>query len=1066
MADDVWFEVLGPVRVRRGQFAADLGPPRQRAVLAVLLLNSGRPVRTERIVQLVWGADAPGRSVNLVQKYVSGLRRALAGLATLAWTDAGYVLAAPGTVDVERFEELLVDGRARRTNGDAAGGAEAFTEAVALWRGPLAQGVDGPGIEPLRLRLAEARLGALEDLFDLELELGRLAGRIPELRRLAAEHPLRERFQAQLVLALAQSGRQAESLEVYERVRRLLADEHGLDPGPHLRAAQERVLRLAPADPPAPAEVRDRPQVPVPVPTAGAVEPAQPPAPPAPRTIAPDVPRPAQLPLGPRGFTGRREHIDRLAELLRPADGTLSLVCLEGTAGVGKTALALHVAHRAAPLFADGQLFADLHGHGRAAPAGPAEVLGGFLRALGVPAERVPQGVNERIGLYRSLLAGRSVLVVLDNARDADQVRPLLPGGGGSTVLVTSRRRLVSLTVREGAHRLVVPVLPAAEAHRLVTALLQPGQGDDTAAVDEIVRLCAGLPLALRIVAANAAYRSDVPLGRIARELTVDRVAALSAPDEAQTALAGSLGLSYDLLRTNVRTFFCLLGLVPGPDFTVNAAATMAGSPPATAERQLRELEVANLLERVEDRYRFPHELLQLFAHERAHQRLTAGERTTALGRLFGWYVATAAAAGSGGPAPRRSVDQAGVVTPETGCAAREGDGDLSAEFANLTAAVRYAAEHGPLPVAWQLADALRPFCKQHARLTQWSRLAESGLAAARQAGDRRAEAVMLINLSDANHNSGRITAGEDYARQALALAGELGRPQIAAAALDQLGRAAWIRGHLAEARTLLTEAVELHTRNGDPLGLAVSLAALARTEFDSGNRPDAYRHYTRCLRLARTIGSDALETMALAELGMAHAALGRPGNAVQSLRAALSLGRTGSHRRAEALVLAVLSRLHAEAGRTEEAHTAAREALHAAESHGDSWTEAECLNATGAAALATDCPATAAARYGAALTVAGRLGYRRAELHALVGLAEAALQQGDAERAADLADRAHASASALGYRPLALTAQGVRNRLPAEPGRAEPDSAEPDSAEPDDAEPDGATRPSPLGAH
>ncbi|WP_380277951.1 BTAD domain-containing putative transcriptional regulator [Kitasatospora purpeofusca] len=1031
MADDAWFEVLGPVRVGRGQLAADLGPPRQRAVLAVLLLNSGRPVRTERIVQLVWGADAPGRSVNLVQKYVSGLRRALAGLATLSWTDAGYVLAASGTVDVERFEELLADGRARRATGDAAGGAEAFTEAVALWRGPLAQGVDGPGIEPLRLRLTEARLGALEDLFDLELELGRLAGRIPELRRLAGEHPLRERFQAQLVLALAQSGRQAESLEVYERVRRLLADEHGLDPGPHLRAAQERVLRLAPAQPPGPAAGRGGP----PAAEAAAAGPVPAPAPPQPRTIAPDVPRPAQLPSGPRGFTGRREHLDRLAELLRPTDDTLPLVCLEGTAGVGKTALALYVAHRASPLFPDGQLFVDLRGHGRAAPVGPAEVLGDFLRALGVPAERVPQGVNERIGLYRSLLAGRSVLVVLDNARDADQVRPLLPGGGGSAVLVTSRRRLVSLTVREGAHRLVVPVLPAAEAHRLVGALLQPGQSDDTAAVDEIVRLCAGLPLALRIVAANAAYRSDVPLGRIARELAVDRVAALSAPDEAQTALAGSLGLSYDLLRTKVRTFFCLLGLVPGPDFTVDAAATMAGSPPAAAERQLRELEVANLLERVDDRYRFPHELLQLFAHERAHQRLTADERTTALGRLFGWYVATAAAAG-GGPAPRRSVDQAGVVSPEPGSAPRAGGRDLHAEFANLTAAVRYAAEHGPLPVAWLLAEALRPFCKQHARLTQWCRLAESGLAAARQAGDRGAEAVMLLNLSDAKHNSGLITAGEDYARLALALGHELDRPQIEAAALDQLGRAAWIRGTLGEARSLLTTAVELHTRNGDPLGLAVSLAALARTEFDSGDRPEAYRHYTRCLRLARTTGSGALETMALVELGMAHAALGRPGNALQSLRAALSLGRTGNHRRAEALALAILSQLHGEAGRTDEARTAAREALHAAESHGDRWTEAECLNATGAAALATDCPDTAAARYGAALSLAGRLGYRRAELHALVGLAEASLQQGGFGRAADYADRAHASASALGYRPLALAAQRIRRRLPAVPDR------------------------------
>ncbi|WP_327682195.1 AfsR/SARP family transcriptional regulator [Kitasatospora sp. NBC_00458] len=1042
--------------MRSGHEEAELGPPRQRAVLAVLLLNSGRPVRTERIVDVVWGAEAPERSVNLVQKYVSGLRRALAGLATLAWTDAGYVLAPAGTVDVQRFEELVAAGRSSRTAGDAAGGAEAFTEAVALWRGPLAQGVDGPGIEPLRLRLTEARLGALEDLFDLELELGRLAGRIPELRRLVAEHPLRERFHAQLVLALAQSGRQAEALEVYERVRRSLVEEHGLDPGPHLRAAQERVLRLAAAPAPGPHGAG------YPAGTAGPAEPGRrrdtghPPAPehgPAAarrtgpdqeprrqaRRPAPDIPRPAQLPPGPRGFIGRQHHIERLAELLCPADGTLPLVCLEGTAGVGKTALALHAAHRAAPLFPDGQLFADLRGHGRAAPAEPAELLGGFLRALGVPAEHVPQGVNERIGLYRSLLAGRGVLVVLDNARDADQVRPLLPGGGGSAVLVTSRRRLVSLTAREGAHRLVVPVLPPDESRRLVDVLLCPGQGDNAAAVDEIVRLCAGLPLALRIVAANAAYRSDVPLTRIAQELAVDRVAAISSPDEAQTALAGSIGLSYDLLHPAARTVFCLLGLVPGPDFTRDAAAALAGSESAAAERQLRELEVANMLERADaDRYRFPHELLQLFAHDRAHRELAVSERTAALGRLLGWYLATATDASAGGRAQRRTVDPAGVVTPDPHRGPRERHTDLHAEFANLTAVVRHTAEYGPLPIAWQLADALRAFCKQHALFAEWCRLAEAGLAAAREAGDRRAEAAMLLNLSDAKHNSGLITAGEEYARHALALGRELRRPEVEASALDQLGRAAWLRGTLHEARAHLTAAVGLHTRTGDPLGLAVSLAALGRTEFDSGDPAEAYRHYTRCLRLARTTGTAAMETMTLVELGLVHAALGRPGNAAQSLRAALSLGRTGYHRRAEALALTGLSLLHAEAGRTEEARAAAREGLRAAESHGDRWTEAECLNATGAAALTADDPATAAARHGAALTLAGRLGYRRAELHALVGLAEAALRLGNDERAADYAGRAYASAAALGYRPLANTALRIQRRLPPARDRTE----------------------------
>ncbi|GAA2107160.1 BTAD domain-containing putative transcriptional regulator [Kitasatospora saccharophila] len=980
-------------------------------MLTVLILNCRRPVSTSRIVELVWGTDAPERGVNLVQKYVSGLRRALQGVAELSWTDAGYVLAPDGTVDVERFEALLAAGRTARTAGDPAAAAAALAEAVALWRGPLAQGVGGPGLEPLRLRLTESWLAAKEDLFDAELELGRLPDRLSELRRLTAEHPLRERFRAQLVLALARAGRPAEALAEHDRARRRLADEHGLDPGPHLRAAQEQVLRM----------------------TSDAPDPARPAAPPdpAPAGLTPAQLPPAQLPPPQRVFVGRTALAARLAELLVPT-GPPPLVCLEGTAGVGKSALALRAAHRAAGLFPDGQLFADLHGFGRGLPADPSEVLGGFLRALGVPAERLPRELGERIGLYRSILAGRAVLVVLDDARDADQIRPLLPGGHRCAVLVTGRRRMISLTVREDAHRLVVPVLPDEESRELVGSLLGPDQGRDGAAVDRIVALCSGLPLALRIVAANAAHRADLPLARIARELARDRVAAISVPDEAQTALDCSIGLSYDLLPPDDRELFCLLGLVPGPDFTVRAAAAMAGRGPAATERGMRDLEVANLLERAADRYRFPHELLRLFAQERAHREVPAARRDEASHRLLGHYLAAVLRAeGRGLPGP----DVPGSDVPGPELDADLETTDLEREFDNLTAAVLHAAIAGPYPPVWQLADALRTFCKQRARTAQWCRLAEAGLTAARRAGDRRAEAAMLLNLSDAEHNSALVEEGAEHARQALALGRELGLDRIEASALDQLGRAAWIRGTLKAARTLLTAAVDVHARTGDRLGLATSLSALGRTEFDAGRAEEAYRHCTQVLRLARTIGATAVETMALVELGVLHSALGRPENAVRSLRAALALGRDGGHRRAEALALARLSLLRADGDRPQRALTDAQGALHVAQAHGDHWIEAECLNATAATALATGDTDTAAARHRAALALATRLGYRRAELQALLGLAETALRRGDTPRAADYAGRVRAAATDLGHLPLAAEALRIEGRLRTAPG-------------------------------
>ncbi|MFB7895742.1 BTAD domain-containing putative transcriptional regulator [Streptomyces xiamenensis] len=1015
-------EVLGPLRALDGTAEIDLGPPRQRAVLAALLLRGPRPVTVDGIISAVWGSSPPGHAVNLVQKYISGLRRALPAGTPITLTGSGYVLRPEGGLDLWEFEELCARARTLRDAGRPAEAIDALGRAVGLWRGDLVEGTDGPGIELERDRLTERLVAAEEEMYGLGLRLGRGAEHVPELVRLTSQYPQRERLHGLLMRSLAQSGRQTEALDVYTRVRRRLAEEYGADPGPELRDAHQWVLSGA-ADERRPGTGAGA--------GAGAREVGRdgagggggdddaraavaPPAGPAPAALAggyPPVAEPAQLPYPVFGFTGRTAEAKRITSLL--LSGGMPVVCVEGTAGIGKTALAVRCAQQVAASFPDGQLFADLRGFDPLAPVEPGQVLGEFLRALGVPPRRIPPAVHERSALLRSVLAHRRALLVLDNAADADQVLPLLPGSAHCAVLITSRRRLTGLAVHSGAHRVQLPVLSVRESDALLRTVLGPPAAGDEAAIAEIARLCGHLPLALRVVAARAAISPHIPLAAVARRLAESGpLAGVSAPEDERVSVAASLALSYRGLDTTVQRVLRHIGLIPGPDLTQAAAAAVAGVAEPVAGRALSVLSAAHLIEQHHaDRFRFPHDLLREYARQRVYAEEDRGEREAAVRRLSAWYLRTASVLGGGSGHPHVVGPHGRMETEEGG---RDGPAgpesalpNAEAELPNYAAMAAYAARHGPYPVAWRLAGTLHDLCKRRSLVAEWLTMAEAGLRAAERAQDARAAAELALTLVDASLTAGLMAQAERHARRALAIGEEHGWPRIRAAAHEQLGRRHWTIGELGAARERLTESVRLYGEGGDGshLHTAMALCALARVEADSGVLERAFGLYGKALRLSRAERVPHLESMVLIELALVHRALGRSESAALSFEAALARSRAScTGLRPQALALAYLAELDAERGRAERAGERAAEAVRIARDQGDQWALAEAHNAAGRALAALGDPGAAAGHHRAALELAGTLSYRRAELHALVGLAATTTDPSWARRATALA--------------------------------------------------------------
>jgi DNA-binding SARP family transcriptional activator len=702
------FGLLGPVLVRVGGAPVQVPAAKQRVLLADLLLHANQVVGLDELADAVWGDALPGSARVTLQNYVKRLRQALgpAGYERIMTRPAGYLIEVrPGELDVARFTEWQADGRAAARAGAWERASAQLAAGLALWRGqPLADVPSQLLAQTEVPRLAEMRLDALEARIEADLHLGRHRKVIAELEALAAAEPLRERLHELLMLALYRSGQRTAALAAFRRARRHLIQEIGIEPGPGLRDLNQRVQR---SDPAALTQPLTQPR---------ARDPGDPGFSRRSRGRVPDAGTspPSMLPAGVAGFAGRARELRALSAMTSPGHGPVLITAIGGTAGVGKTALAVHWARQHARRFPGGQLYVNLRGFGPADPLPPAEALRGFLDALGVPPAQIPATLERRQALYRSLAAGRKILILLDNARDPAQVRPLLPATPTALVLVTSRDQLTGLIPGDGAGPLTLDVLTEADARELLAQRLESARlAVEPTAATELITLCARLPLALAITAARAAARPQFRLAALAAELrdARGRLDALDMGAGSDTADARAVfSWSYRHLSSAAARMFRLLGIHPGPDITAPAAASLAGLGLPEARRLLRELARGHLIaESRPGRFAF-HDLLRAYAAEQARAIESGEDLRAATGRALDHYLFTAYTAAL---LLNRAQQPAELATPRPGVAPEQLASHqqalawFEAEHRVLSAAAVLAAEAGFDSHAWQHALAV-----------------------------------------------------------------------------------------------------------------------------------------------------------------------------------------------------------------------------------------------------------------------------------------------------------------------------------------------------------------------
>jgi DNA-binding SARP family transcriptional activator len=1017
--EGIEFAVLGPLEVRRGQRPVPVRGWRQQTVLAMLLLADGHVVPVGRLVEAVWNGDPPDGAVKAVRNCVSTLRcrsGEAAGLAIpIETTAAGYRLPLEGChLDAREFRQQAGAARRLAAAGQPVQAVAGLREALGLWRGSALAGTGSRIVQAEAARLDEQRMTALEDCLDLQLALGQHRQVVSELQALVRENPLRERIAGQLMLALYRSGRQAEALDAYRRLAERLAEELGIDPAGEVTRLHEAILRQEPS-----------------LALAGAEPPSPPPSP---------APSPAQLPLNVPGFTGRAAELTRLHALLPEGGATVLISAIGGTAGVGKTALAVRFAHQVADRYPDGQLYVNLRGfHPSGSPVEPAAALRGFLRALGVAADAISVDADSQAALYRSLLAGKRMLVLLDNARDAAQVRPLLPGSPGCLVIVTSRSELTGLVAAEGARPVTLDVLTTDEARDLLAGRLGRDRLDrEPGAADDLARLCAGLPLALVIVAARAAARPELALADLAAELrdTQSRLDVLGTGDPA-TDLRAVFSWSCRQLSERAARMFRLLGLHPGPDITAPAAAGLAAAGVREARTLLAELTRGRLvIEHAPGRYTL-HDLLRAYAADLATAPETADDPRAALGRLFDHYLATAAAAMDllhPAEAHRRPrIALAAVPTPDLD-SPQAALAWLDAERACLVAVTAHAAAHGWPSHAVRLSATI----ERHLRGGHYpDGLSVHGHArdAARQAGDHDGEAGALLALGVLHWMLGARDKAADHIGQALARYRRTGNELGRARCLSNLGALEADQGRYEPAARYLEESLVLTRAAGDRPGEATVLINLADILRRVGGGRQATEHLQRALALCRQDGDRYGEAHALQTLGEVEQRAGRLEPAAGHYRQALAVFRQIGHQKGEAWVLTYLGAICNHLGQPERAAEHHRESMMVSRRVGDRDGEAVALNGLGEAACATGRATEALTHHMAALALARGTGNPEQQARAHAGLGHAHDALGRAASAREHFQHAFDLYARLGY----PDAEKIRPRLA---GRGDRDPA------------------------
>jgi DNA-binding SARP family transcriptional activator/tetratricopeptide (TPR) repeat protein/DNA-binding XRE family transcriptional regulator len=1015
--------LLGPLRVRRDGVAVQVSQARLRCLLGLLAVQPGQVVGRDQIVDALWGQAPPDTCLELVHTYVARLRGLLephrprrAPGRVVVGAGGGYRLEVDAErLDMLRFDELAARAQHAQQAGEPETAYQLLGQALGVWRGPVLVDLDaGLRQHPAVVALAQRRLAVGLAYADLAIGLGRGGQAVAPLRMLGLEEPLHEGLHARLMLALAGCGQQAAALELFVQLRARLADELGIEPGTEVADVHLRILRQQ-----LPGPAREQPGL-IQQPDPGSDQAASAASP------APVQATPAQLPADVATFTGRTRQRAELDRLLAPGGDTTAIVisAIAGTAGVGKTALAVHWAHRVHDRFPNGQLYVNLRGYAPTPPVRPLEALAGFLHALGVPAEQVPVDLDEAAGVYRTLLTGRRMLVLLDNARSAEQVRPLLPGSPGCLVLVTSRDRLSGLVAKEGARRLILDVLTPDEAVGLLARILgEERVAAEPRAARELAEVCGLLPLALRIAAANLADQPGQSIaGHVARLRQGDRLAELAVDGDPQAAVGTAFDCSYATLDAGAQRLFRLLGLVPGPEVTPPGAAALVGMPVGQAARLLERLAGAHLLEpRAPGRFGF-HDLLRRYAHQRVQDEDGEPERQSATSRLYSWYLHTAdRAAGLLYP------DRVRLPLPDTPAGLPMAESDepggalawLDAERANLVAAVQQAAEHGPRPPAWLLADTLGGFFWHHRHLGDWIAVAHAGMRAAAGAGEPQVQAAAHRNLGMAQACSGDYALAAEHFTDALALARQAGWVDGQAACLGDLAFVSSELDRQEQAADHLTQALALHRQTGHKAGQAMALSNLGHVHQQLGRPEQAADHLAKAVALHHELGSRNGEAIALDNLAEVCRDLGRLDDARTHLSEALAVHREIGNRYDEAYDLNVLATVQRDAGHSIPAMELAQAALTVAREIGDPRIQADALNTLGSVHLRLGSPGQAVQHHQQALDLARHASAGRHETEALLGLAAACQQQRQHAQGDQHARQALTLASKAGYRVL-----------------------------------------------
>jgi DNA-binding SARP family transcriptional activator len=1009
MTSKLEFCLLGPLVVRCGGVVLPVPRGRQRALLAVLLLNDGRVVSVGEIAETLWGpAPLPSASAT-VRSYVKRLRRVLgdADQARIVTRSPGYLIRVdPGELDVARFEVLLDGARNAARDGSWEAAADRAREALALWRGEPLADVESDALALREVpRLAELRLQAAELRIDAELHLGRHGVVVAELERMAAAHPLREHLHALLMLALYHDGRQAEALAAYQRARRVLVDELGAEPGAELRELHRQILTTGPVLA-GPESRRLSP---------GGGRPAGPwPGPVVPRPV---VPR--ELPGPVPQFVGRAAELADLTGMLDRASAqrppALVISAIAGTAGVGKTALAMQWAHQVADRFPDGQLHVNLRGYDPGQRMSAADALAGFLRSLGVAEQDIPAETGERAARYRSLLARRRMLILIDNAGDVEQVRPLLPGTPSCLAVVTSRDALAGMVARDGARRLDLGLLPPAEAVELLRALIGERVDAEPEAAVTLAGYCARLPLALRVAAERAAASPGVSLADVTSELAdqQDRLDLLDAAGDRLTAVRAVFSWSVRHLDDEAARAFRLLGLHPGAQFDAYSAAALMDTTLRQARGLLDRLARAHLIQPAGTARYGMHDLLRAYAADQAADQAAeqdSEERKAALTRLFDHYLATAAVAA--GTLFRADPDQpalpraAGPVPPVTSPAAALAW--LDAQRSTLVEVAAHAADHGWPGHAIGLAATIFRYLDV-GHFTDAAAMHGHARRAAVQAGDRSAEAAALTMLGAADAAQGRLRQATGHLQQALTICREDADRIGEARALGNLGLADYCQGRYRQSAGRHRKALAIYLKVGDHAGEARELHQLGVIDLRQGRYEQAAGYMQRSLALFRDAGFQSGEALVLGNLGDLELRQGHYTQAAGHLRRSLGLSREIGSRLCQAQALAGLGIAELRQGRHRQAIGHLQQSLALHSQAGNCSGQAEALNGLGEAFLAASQAGQANDWHAAALALAIKCGDKHEQARAHSGLASACQVTGNNGQ-----DRSHRQAVPL----------------------------------------------------